>query len=145
MFNSKGKTLAILFFLVITAGACSFGPPSSCGEDIGGTADTALFDQYFTNMDLIDQTTGLPGQAGEDGVEFARGTVLTIQVESKTGVAVRACIQPRSGGGTTTFDQTSTLLQGQDAFDIGTIEPGSYVIRVIVDNTLVKNFPFVVK
>lgn len=145
MFRSRVRTLIVFLLLATAATACSFGPPPSCGDDIGGTADTAKFDQRFDSMELIGQATGQPGAQGENGVEFAQGDTLAIQLESKADVAVRACIQPLGGGSALAFDQTQSLQQGQGTVEIGTFAPGSYVIRVIVDGTLVKNFPFVVK
>lgn len=134
------SSLAVLGLLI---GACSFGPPPSCGEDIGGTADTAAFDKNFTSMALVNQSTGQSAREGENGMEFAQGDNLAIQLDAKSKVTVRACIQPRSGGNAISFDETQTFSQGQGAFAVGAFEPGAYVIRVIVDNTLVKNFPFV--
>jgi len=31
------------------AASCSFGPPKGCGDNIGGTANEALFDQHFSS------------------------------------------------------------------------------------------------
>ena len=31
------------------APSCSFGPPKGCGDNIGGTANEALFDQHFSS------------------------------------------------------------------------------------------------
>ena len=129
----------------VLAAACSFGPPPSCGENIGGTADTVKFEQYFTNMNLVNEASGQPGPAGENGMEFSPGESLAIQVESKSAVELRACIQPLSGGNKIAFDQTKTLSPGQGTVSIGTFEQGKYVIRVIVGDILVKNFPFVIK
>jgi hypothetical protein len=53
--------------------------------------------------------------------------------------------QNPEGGGQIPFDQTQTAPEGSASLALGTFEPGGYVIRVIVDGTLVKNFPFVVK
>jgi hypothetical protein len=133
-----------LFILTLSLSACSFSPPPSCGDDIGGTADTAKFDQYFTNMQLVNQASGQVGPEGENGTQYATGEALVIQAESKSEVTVRACVQPR-GPGEITFDQTQTMSQGQGAFPVGLFKPGIYVIRVIVDGVLVKNFPFEVK
>ena len=57
---------------------------------------------------------------------------------------MRACVQSR-GPGEITFDHTQTMPQGHSAFPVGTFKPGTYVIRVIVDGALVKNFPFEIK
>lgn len=130
MFIPKIKFLAILLVAGLVVSGCSFGPPPSCGDNIGGTADTARFDQYFANMQLVSQASGQPGPEGESGAQFSAGEALTIQVESKSDVAVRACVQPR-GPGEITFDQTQTLPQGQGSFSVDTFKPGPYVIRVL--------------
>jgi len=128
--------------LSLLAAGCSFGPPPSCGDDIGGIADTALFDQHFNSMLLVSQTTGEAGPEGDNGVQFAQGDPLVIQVDAKSEVAVRACVQPFSGQDEIPFDQTQTLSPGPGEFPIGPYSAGGYVVRVIVDNTLVKNFSF---
>lgn len=142
----KGLFLTSLMALAITLSACgSFGPPESCGEDLGGTADENLFSQYFESMALISQTTGVPGPSGgENGEQYAQGEPLAILVTSKADVALRVCIQYR-GPGQIPFDQTQTLTGGENTFNIGAIDPGVYVVRVIVEDTLVKNFPFMVE
>lgn len=145
MFTTKVKILVVLLLLGLVVLACgSFGPLPSCSGDVGGTADTVKFDQYFTSVQLVSQESGQPGPEGENGEQYSVGDSLVIQVESKSEVAVRACIQPR-GPGEITFDRTQTLPSREGTFPVGTFEPGNYVIRVIVDNTLVKNFPFTVK
>jgi hypothetical protein len=132
----------MLLILALLAAACSSGPPPSCGAEIGGTADTATFDQYFNSMALVSQTTGQPGEDSDEGAKFAQDEPIQILADVKTEVAVRACIQPLSGQGEIADDRTDTIGQGERTLDFGPFSPGSYVIRVIVDNTLVKNFPF---
>lgn len=134
-----------ILVLVLFAAACTFGPPPSCGDTIGGTADTVQFDRYFSGMTLISQATGQAGAPGDDGPQFAQGEDIAIQIESIADVTVRACVQPRTGAKDLPFDQSQTFTTGQGVFPIGSLAPGSYVIRVIVDDTLVRNFPFVVK
>ncbi|GEM_PF-2537256 len=139
------KFVVTLFALILPLSACSFGPPPSCGDVIGGTADTAKFNQYFISMALISQASGQPGPEGENGAQYSPGEALAIRAESKSEVAVRACIQPRGGGTSLAFDQTQTMPQGTGTFSIGTFQKGTFVIRVIVDGVLVKNFPFEIK
>ncbi|MBM3153429.1 MAG: hypothetical protein FJZ96_14700 [Chloroflexi bacterium] len=139
------STLPILF-LILSALACgSFSPPEDCGEGIGGTADEALFSQYFESMELVRASDWQPGTPGENGVEFAEGENLLVMFDVKSGVEVRACIQNTQGGGQLAFDQTSSFSEGSSEFPVGSFDPGAYVIRVIVDGALVKNFPFTVK
>jgi hypothetical protein len=135
---NKVKVLVIVFITGIILTSCSFGPPPSCGDNIGGTADTA-------KMNLVYESSGQPGQDGENGMQFSNGEPLIIQVDSKSEVSLRACIQPLSGGKEITLDETTSLSKGSGSVSIGALKTGTYVIRVILDNTLVKNFPFVVK
>lgn len=138
--------IAFPVFLALIIAGCSFGPPPSCGDDIGGVADTAVFDTYFNAMALLNETTGLSGPEGDRGAQFAPGDALAIQADTKSDVEVRACVQPTSGqSGTIPFDQTQALSQGQANFPIGSYSPGAYVVRVIVEGTLVKNFPFEIR
>ncbi|MEW6092999.1 MAG: hypothetical protein AB1531_03440 [Chloroflexota bacterium] len=135
-----------VFVLTLSVLACgSFSAPESCGDEIGGTADDVLFGQYFESMELVSANTYQPGTQGENGVEFAAGESLLIMFDAKTDVEVRACIQNTIGGGEIAFDQTSSFISGENEFSVGVFEPSNYVIRVIVDGVLVKNFPFEVK
>ncbi len=149
MLTSKIKLLVTILVLGLVLSACSsgssvsIGPPESCGDDIGGTADTAKFDQYFTNMALVNQN-GESGPEGDNGMEFASTDILDLRADSISDVSVRACIQSRSGG-PIAFDQTQTFTQGPSGLTFGSFQPGNYVVRVIVDGTLVKNFPFSIK
>jgi hypothetical protein len=127
------------------AASCSFGPPQGCGDNIGGTANEALFDQRFSSMALVSQTTGQPGPNGEEGEQYGQDEALRLEAETKAEVTVRACVQCRSGGGDLPLDKAERMAAGQGSMDLGTFGSGSYVVRVIVEDTLVKNFPFQVK
>lgn len=146
---SKTKLLVTILALGIFLSSCSlgpsgsFGPPASCGDNIGGTADTTKYDQYFTNMALVNQD-GVAGPEGEHGMEFASTDSLDLRADSISEVAVRACVQDFNGG-PIAFDQTQTFAQGSSGLTLGSFQPGNYVVRVIVDDTLVKNFPFAIK
>ena len=147
MFKSKHAGMLLCILLGAATLACgSIAPPASCGEGIGGTADEARFAEHFATMQLVNAATGQPGpEDPEGGAQFASGDELTVQAESLGEVEVRLCVQRRTGGGAIPFDQTQTAPEGSASLALGTFEPGGYVIRVIVDGTLVKNFPFVVK
>jgi hypothetical protein len=146
MFASKIKLFVTILMLGLLLSACSlgsFGPPASCGDNIGGTADTANFDQTFTNMALVNQN-GVPGTEGENGMEFAATDTLDIRADSNSDVTVRACVQ-NFNGRPIAFDGTQTFTQGSSGFSLGSFQSGNYVVRVIVDGVLVKNFPFEIK
>ncbi|MCX6035500.1 MAG: hypothetical protein NTV38_11085 [Chloroflexi bacterium] len=139
----RANLLLLIFVLVLSILACgTFSPPETCGEDLGGTADEALFGRYFESMELVSGNTWQPGAEGESGMQFPAGESLLIMFDAKSDVQVRACIQHTVGGGKMAFDQTSSFQNGENEFQVGTFEPGPYVIRVIVNGTLVKNLPF---
>ena len=140
--RSRSRFFFVVLLSTALLTACSFGPPPSCGEEIGGTTDSGKFDENFAAMTLISEVTGEEGPQGEGGAEFASGESLAVQIDSKTDVEVRACVQPVSGGKEIAFDQTQSISPGSATFGMGSFDPGRYVIRVIVDGTLVKNFPF---
>ena len=135
--------VAVLFLSFSTS--CNFGPPPSCGENIGGVANNEVFSTYFSDMVLIDQSTGQTGTSGENGLEFQKSSKLGIQYEAISEVTLRACIQPMGGSSTIAFDQSKALSTGQGQFELDAFESGNYVIRVIVGDTLIKNFPFTMK
>jgi len=146
MLTLKLKLLVMIILLGLLLSACSlgsFGPPETCGDNIGGSADTAKYDQYFTNMALVNQN-GESGMEGENGMEFASTDSLDLRADSNSDIAVRACIQDFNGR-PIPFDETRTFTQGSSGISLGSFQSGSYVVRVIVEDTLVKNFPFSIK
>ena len=136
-------TVLVLGLFLSACSLGSFGPPASCGDNIGGTADTTKFDQFFSKMALVNQN-GESGPEGDNGMEFASSDTLDLRADSNSDVAVRACIQSFNGG-PIAFDQTQTFTQGSSGLSLGSFQLGNYVVRVIVDDTLVKNFPFSIK
>jgi hypothetical protein len=141
------KWIVILpvLLLVLSILACgSASPPESCGADIGGIANETLFGDNFASMDLVNANTWQPGASGDNGTQFAKEPLL-IMFDARKNVDIRACIQNTQGGGKIAFDETSSFKKGSNEFQLGDFEPGSYVIRVIVDGVLVKNFPFEIK
>lgn len=142
--NQRNRLIAAGVLLGLTALACGqLSPPESCGENIGGTADEAKFDELFAEMTLVDGASGEPGSG--DPPTLAAGDQLIIQAQALDDVSVRACIEESRGGGEIALDEIQTMAAGESSFSIGTFEPGPYVIRVIVDDTLIKNLPFTVE
>jgi hypothetical protein len=134
--------LAGIVMLVSVLACGPFSPPESCG-DIGGTADEGLFNQYFVSMALLDTAIGSPGGISSEGeIQFTPADELEIAFESKIDVSIHACLQERKGGGKVLFNEIGSFSPGEDSFILGTYSKGSYVVRVIVDDTLVKNLPF---
>jgi hypothetical protein len=87
----------------------------------------------FVNQD------GAAGPEGENGMEFTASDTLELRAGTLADVAVRACMQ-NFNDRTIAFDQTQTFAQGASGVSLGSFKPGNYVVRVIVEDTLVKNF-----
>jgi hypothetical protein len=141
-------TLFLVFagFMMNMLACGSFAPPASCGEGIGGTADEALFGQYFSDMGLIVEATGeAPPRGDESSAVVSPDEPLSIRMQVLQAVEVRACVQERTGGGGIPADKTSSVQPGEAFLPLGTFSKGSYVVRVIVDGMLVKNLTFEVK
>ncbi len=62
-------------------------------------------------------------------------------MDSLTDVTIKVCVEERRGGGKIAFNQTIDINAGEGDLEIGTLEVGSYAVRVIVDGVLVKNLP----
>jgi hypothetical protein len=119
--------------------------PESCG-DFGGVADEVLFTEYFEFMEVVSSTTGSPGEFDDEGeMQFSSSESLSISFENKKDVSIRACMQERKGGGKILFDETKSFSPGGNSLALGNYSRGGYVIRVIVDESLVKNLPFGIK
>lgn len=136
--------IATLLILALLASACggSFGPPPECTEGLGGTADEAKFAQYFSSVELVSQNTGQPGELHDPGASFPVSEPLVIKISSVGDVTVRACVQFFNGN-QIAFDQSFTFTPGENEITLGAFpDAGNYVVRMIVDGVLVKNFPF---
>jgi hypothetical protein len=97
-------------------------------------------------MLLYDETTGgSPRIHTEAGPTFLQDTSVSIQVESTESIEVRFCVEERRGGGEISFDEVRTISGGVTIVSLESFVPGSYVIRVILDDVLVRNLPFVVE
>jgi hypothetical protein len=137
----------VLLVMPITLLSCgSFSPPESCEGITTGVADEELFNQIFHAMELVRATTGEPGKIGSEGeVQFDSGEALKIDFESTVDGSFRACVMERKGGGEVVLDDEMAFTAGVGAFNIDAFSRGSYVIRVAVDDILVKNLPFIVE
>jgi hypothetical protein len=141
------RTILIAFTVVLAAAACSsFAPPATCGENLGGSADESVFSEYFSAMQLVNQDTGVAGPPGsESEVTFTRTEPIAISYSAVSSGSLRACIQARAGGGTIPFDQTLAFTEGEGSLSLGLFEPGSYVVRAIIGETLVRNLTFTIE
>lgn len=135
-----GMTICIILMLVLTA-CGSFSSPESCGA--GGTADEVKFAQHFTWMEIVNEVTGSPGEPDQEGgSQFSSSDRITITTDNINDILLRACVEERKGGGEITLDRTQDLPSGFGSMSLGSFEPGSYVVRVIIDGILVRNLPF---
>ena len=135
-------TLFILSSILLSCGPLS--PPESCGA--GGTANKETFNQFFVDILLYDETMGgAPRIQTEVGPTFLQDTTVSVQAESITSVEIRFCVEERRGGGEISFDEVRMLSEGVNTISLDIFESGSYVVRVITEDILIKNLPFVVE
>lgn len=132
-----------IFSLCITS-CGSFRPPESCGT--GGTADSETFDQLFVDMTLFDESLGgSPRIDTEAGPTFSPTTPVSVQVDSYQSIQVRLCVEERKGGGEIGFDEIELVSEGMSVISLREFESGNYVLRVLHDQVLIRNLPFVVE
>lgn len=145
--SRRVAAIAVLVAIGLIVPACgSFAPPESCGEWIGGTADEARFAQHFTEMHLVSEATGRPGpEDPEAGIQVTATERVAVEAATLADVTVWTCVQERRGGGKIAFNQEHRAAQGGARLSLGSFKSGSYVVRVIVDGTLLKNLTFLVK
>lgn len=134
----------LLFCVLLAASAgCKKADSPSCTDIVGGTADPVKFSVNFADMQLVELVSGLPGaEDSERGLTFGTGDQLVIWMDCKVGTPVTFCIQERNASGTVMYNQSHTVQTGTSEINIGSYAANTYVIRVIVDNILIKNFPF---
>lgn len=137
--------LGILSILVLYLASCGpISPPESCG--VGGTADSKTFDQLFESMVLYDESLGgLPRIDTEAGPTFSPAVPVSVQVDSFQSTEIRFCVEERKGGGEIGFDETELVPEGSSIIPLREFETGSYVLRVIHGQILIRNLPFVVE
>ena len=61
---------------------------------------------------------------------------------SKTDVLLQVCISERKGGGSVVYNENHSVTPGEQRIALGSFGRNPYVMRVGVDETLVKNLPF---
>jgi hypothetical protein len=134
----------MLLLTLLLASCGPLSPPESCGA--GGTADKETFNQFFVEMLLFDETLGgSPRIDTEAGPTFLKDTTISVQTESFMSVEVRFCVEERRGGGEISFDEVRLISEGVSTIALEAFESGSYVTRVIIDEVLIRNLPFIVE
>jgi hypothetical protein len=140
----SSRTAFIALFAItlsISVLACgSFTPPESCTD---ADFDESIFSEHFSEMYLVNAATGEPGALDpEQGEMYATNDQIAVQINSLDEVEVRLCIEQRKGGGQIVYDQTHIVPQGENVILLMAFDSDPYVVRVIVDEVLVKNLTF---
>ncbi len=137
------RLLLVFSALGLAALACgSFAPPESCTN---ADFDEEAFARYFNDMQIVYAATGEPGETAEGddrGPGFSTDDQLAVLVDSLGEIDVTICIEQRKGGGQIVYNQTHTVQEGETTLPLMAFDSDPYVIRVIVNDVLVKNLTF---
>ena len=120
--------------------ACG-GAPQGCPGMTSGSADQAAFATSFSAMGLARQG----GAPIADNVVFAPADTIEIAATALQETQTRLCVQSTASGGKVQSDKTQAVAKGDSRVAVGKLTASSYVVRVFVGSTLVKNLPFTVK
>lgn len=134
--------VALVAALALAAACGSLKPPEDCAVP-GGVADEAVFAQHFSQMAVV-----IEGQDASPPVEepaFDPNDTLEVVATSVVDTATNLCLQERKGGGQIRYDETPILYAGENRASLGSFGKGDYVLRVIVDDVLVRNLTFTVR
>jgi len=136
------KFVFSILLVLLFAVSCDVGPPRECDVEISDSADEELFSQYFSNMSLADEKgfEGIPHD--EYGVVFDPSIPLVVSFNALKSGSIKFCVQSRSGSKFIPATRDAIFEAGSSSITISNFMDGSYVIRVIVEDTLVKNFSF---
>lgn len=136
------KGISLFLLMLIFIAGCDLGQPRDCEVNTGNTVDEELFSTYFSSMRLMDET-GFEGVShDEDEAIFAPASPLSISFDAIKDGSIVLCIQSRTGSKFTPATLHETFEAGSSTINISNYMNGSYVVRVIVEDTLVKNLPF---
>ncbi|MFA6127168.1 MAG: hypothetical protein WC699_07685 [Bacteroidales bacterium] len=143
MKTEKWNLILLVLVGCLLIASCKKADTVSCTDKVGGTADPVKFSTNFNDMQLVESVSGLPGTEDSDkGLTFNASDQLVIWMDCKVGTPVTFCIQQRNASGKVMYNQSHNVQAGTSEINIGSFNANDYVIRVIVDNTLIKNFPF---
>lgn len=136
------RWLTLLVVSVLVGAAC--GGPTEQAKDCGGAADPAAFAQHFSQMGFLGGSPASPGAEAE--LFFSPSESVVVAAVALRETSTRFCAQERSRLGTVIFDQTRTLPAGESRTDLGKVsKSGSYVVRISVGETTVRNLTFAVR
>ena len=142
-FSKNPRLLLVISALGLAALACgSFAPPESCAN---AGFDEEAFDTFFNSIQIVYAGTGEPGELAEGddrGLRFSTDDQLAVLVDSKGETEVTICVEQRKGGGQIVYNQTLTVQGGESTVPLTAFDSDPYVIRVIVNEMLVKSLTF---
>ncbi len=136
------RAAALLACLALASAACGSGaqsPAPRCATT--GSADAGAFEKSFSKMVLVGGGADDP----ESGRIYREADAVSVSATATATTTARFCVNFRDGSGRIAADVTKDLRATETTVDLGTFEPASYVVRVSVGGTLVKNLAFVVK
>jgi hypothetical protein len=134
-------TILACIVLLITSACSSSNTPDTC--EAGEPVDKKLYKQNFEYVELVDQRNGQPGKKNEEGIwMFKSDDGLAINMKAFTEVTVRFCIIESNEEGVIAYNDDHNLMAGTGRLNLGRFDPNPYVMRVIVDGVLVKDFSF---
>ena len=141
------KFAGILSFVVFTAGCSSggIGPisaPEECSFVTGGSADEAFFSEHFSRIVIVSKGEEIPESGGEHDLVFNTEDELELVVVSKDDTQLQVCISERKGGGRVVLSESFSLVEGENRLDLGSLARNPYVVRIGVNDTLVRNLTF---
>lgn len=135
--------LLVLSALGLAALACgSFAPPEECTNS---GFDEEAFAAHFNDMQLVNAATGEPGElepGNDQGMRFSSDDELALLVDSLGEVQLTLCIQQRKGGGQIVYNETHSFQEGESTVPLMAFDSDPYVIRVILNDALIKNLTF---
>ncbi|HEY4675409.1 MAG TPA: hypothetical protein VIH48_05080 [Candidatus Bathyarchaeia archaeon] len=118
------------------------GPGTARNPPSGLTANQTVFAQYFSNMGLV--TDGWSGF--ENATEsFSSNDDVIVLVNATNTVTLLAYVDDMGNHGLFTgVEKELAMPVGLGTLNLGKLQPGSYVVRVIVNDVCVKNLLFTV-
>lgn len=150
--------LLVLSIAVVSCGSTATQSPSptpapkattvapdykECGEFVFAREDPEAFSRYFHKLGLFDAETGKRPETDAMGnAVFHAGQYLGVGWETTFRLSWELCFQDAVSGSVARLHRSAGEGKGMSALQ--PFEPGSYVLRVIVKNGIVRNIPFVV-
>lgn len=136
-------TLSLVSIAFVLVACGSLGPPQAC--PVTGSAHTDAFDQSFTRMVLVKEGQPIPDTGGDSDLTFTSDDRLELVAVSKSNTHALVCVSARKGGVKIPFNKTLFLTEGVNRIELGSFIVSPYVVRVGVNNVLVKNLTFETK